>query len=101
MEANFLNILPFVLIRLVKKKLIATNYCDSPVAGKEFSLFDEDEEISEKKAFKVEITEVKDWNGDGYPNLLEVQYIIKIGKNNLIELKGDENFSVGDFRSQE
>ena len=83
------------------KKLIATNYCGSPVAGKEFSLFDEVEEISAKKAFKVEITEVKDWNGDGYPDLLDVQHIIKTGKNNLMELKGDENFSAGDFRSEE
>ncbi len=49
-----------------------------------------------KIAYKVEITEVKDYNQDGAVNLSDVQYLIQNDKNVLSLLKGN-----GDFRSAE
>ena len=49
-----------------------------------------------KIAYKVEITEVADYNNDGAVNLADVQWLIQNDKNVLSLLKGN-----GDFRSQE
>ena len=79
------------------KKLIATCYNGSPVVGQELPLFAIDKEGEDKKvAYKVEITEVKDMNGDGRIDLADVRYLIQNDKNVLSILK--EN---GDFRSHE
>jgi hypothetical protein len=56
-----------------------------------------DAEGNEKKtAYKVEITEVGDMNGDGAVDLTDVEHLIQNNKNVLSALKGN-----GDFRSQE
>ncbi len=47
-------------------------------------------------AYKVEITEVSDVNGDGAVDLADVEYLIQNDKNVLSSLQGN-----GDFRSQE
>ncbi len=81
------------------KKLIATCYDGSPVAYTQLSVFPEDEKSflnKNKRAYKIEITEVKDYNGDGAVDLSDVEYLLKNKKNTLSVLKGD-----GDFRSQE
>ena len=71
--------------------------CGSPVAGTQLSLFSLDAEGNEKKtAYKVEITEVQDINGDGAVDLTDVESLIKNDHNVLSVLKGN-----GDFRSQE
>ena len=49
-----------------------------------------------KKAYKIEIKEVPDLNGDGAIDLSDVEELIKSDKNTLSLLKGD-----GDFRSDE
>ena len=49
-----------------------------------------------KIAYKVEINEVKDYNGDGAINLADVQWLLQNDKNVLSLLKGN-----GDFRSAE
>ena len=49
-----------------------------------------------KKPYKVEITEVSDYTGDGCIDLADVEWLIKNKKNVLSVLKGD-----GDFRSEE
>ena len=65
--------------------------------GSELSLFALDAEGEEKKvAYKVEITEVSDVNGDGAVDLADVEYLIKNDKNVLSSLHGN-----GDFRSKE
>lgn len=51
---------------------------------------------SNKKPYKIEITEVPDSNGDGTTDLADVEYLVRNGKNVLSVLNGD-----GDFRSQE
>ena len=77
--------------------MIATVNNGSPIAGDELPLLLEIEESEPKKiAYKVEITEVQDYNNDGAVNLADVQYLIQNDKNVLSLLKGN-----GDFRSQE
>jgi hypothetical protein len=61
------------------------------------SIYFVDAEGNEKKtAYKVEITEVSDMNGDGAVDLTDVEYLIQNNKNVLSALKGN-----GDFRSLE
>jgi len=96
-ESNFFKYFALNFNLLGLKKLIATCYNGSPIAGDELPLLFEIEESEPKKiAYKVEITEVQDYNNDGAVNLTDVQYLIQNDKNVLSLLKGN-----GDFRSQE
>jgi len=96
-ESNFFKYFALNFNTLGLKKLIATCYNGSPIAGDELPLLFEIEESEPKKiAYKVEITEVADYNGDGAVNLADVQYLIQNDKNVLSLLKGN-----GDFRSAE
>ena len=96
-ESNFFKYFVLRFNQLGLKKLICTCYNGSPVTGNELAIhfdgFDDDE--PKKIAYKVEITEVKDENGDGAVDLSDVQYLLKNDKNVLSILK------TGDFRSQE
>ena len=96
-ESNFFKYFALNFNALGLKKLIATCYNGSPIAGDELPLLFEIEESEPKKiAYKVEISEVQDYNNDGAVNLTDVQYLIQNDKNVLSLLKGN-----GDFRSQE
>ena len=96
-ESNFFKYFALNFNSFGLKKLIATCYNGSPIAGDELPLlFDSTDEEPMKIAYKVEILEVKDYNGDGAVNLADVQYLIQNDKNVLSLLKGN-----GDFRSQE
>ncbi|MBQ8100363.1 MAG: adenine-specific methyltransferase EcoRI family protein [Paludibacteraceae bacterium] len=96
-ESNFFKYFALNFNALGLKKLIATCYNGSPIAGDELPLlFDISEEEPKKIAYNVEISEVKDYNNDGAVNLADVQYLIQNDKNVLSLLKGN-----GDFRSQE
>ena len=96
-ESNFFKYFALNFNVLGLKKLIATCYNGSPIAGDELPLLFEIEESEPKKiAYKVEITEVQDYNNDGAVNLADVQWLIQNDKNVLSLLKGN-----GDFRSQE
>ena len=72
------------------KKLITTCYDGSPIAQQELSF----SENINKKSYKLELNEVKDWNGDGRVDLLDVEYYLK--NNEVPTLKGN-----GDFRNEE
>ena len=91
-ESNFFKYFAMNFNFLGLKKLIATCYDPSPVAGGELPLF----EPTDKKAYKIEITEVTDVNGDGAIDLADVALLIKNRRNTLTVL--DSN---GDFRSAE
>ena len=79
------------------KKLIATCYCGSPVSGTQLSLDDiVNLKPDNKKAYKIEISEVIDANNDGAIDISDVTYLIKNKKNVLTLLNQD-----GDFRSSE
>ena len=94
-ESNFFKYFANNFNYLGLKKLIATCYNGSHITGTELSLFEEEKE-SDKIAYKVEISEVSDVNGDGRVDLADVEYLIKNKKNVLTRLKGN-----GDFRSKE
>ena len=96
-ESNFFKYFALNFNSFGLKKLIATCYNGSPITGEELLLdFGDEVEDPKKVAYKVEITEVHDYNNDGAVNLADVQYLIRNDKNVLSLLKGN-----GDFRSPE
>ena len=97
-ESNFFKYFALHFNQLELRKLIATCYDGSPITGNELPLvFELENNITPKKtAYKVEITEVRDLNGDGATDLSDVRYLLQNGKNVLQPLKGN-----GDFRSPE
>ena len=96
-ESNFFKYFALNFNALGLKKLIATCYNGSPVSGNELLLdFGDTVDDPKKIAYKVEITEVTDINGDGAINLADVKYLMQNDKNVISILK--EN---GDFRSRE
>ena len=97
-ESNFFKYFANNFNAFGLKKLIATCYKGSPVQGSELMLDFGDFQSDEPKkiAYKVEITEVSDVNGDGRIDLADVRHLIQNDKNVLSVLK--EN---GDFRSKE
>lgn len=99
-ESNFFKYFAINFNFLGLKKLICTCYSTSPVAWEQLLLFDNANVIVKteggKQPYKIEITEVKDYNGDGAVDLSDVEYLLKNSKNSLSILKGD-----GDFRSEE
>ena len=96
-ESNFFKYFALNFNQLGLKKLICTCYDGSPVMGNEL-LFDFGDFSDEPKkiAYKVEITEVKDLNGDGAVDLADVRYLLQNDKNAISMLKQH-----GDFRSAE
>lgn len=96
-ESNFFKYFALNFNALGLKKLIATCYDPSPIAGQQLNLFEDNNiEVKEKKAYKIEIEEILDANGDGSINLTDVEILLKNNKNVLTTLDGD-----GDFRSKE
>ena len=95
-ESNFFKYFALRFNQLELKKLICTCYNGSPVTGNELMIhFPDFDDEPKKIAYKVEITEVNDENGDGAIDLSDVKYLLQNDKNVLSTLK------TGDFRSQE
>lgn len=97
-ESNFVKYFAMNFNALGLKKLIATCYATSPIMYTQLTLFGDDVAIGiaeeGKKPYKIEITEVRDENGDGAIDLDDFE---KMLRNNPPELlKGN-----GDFRSEE
>lgn len=96
-ESNFFKYFALNFNLLGLKKLIATCYDGSPVLGNELLLdFGETTTEPKKIAYKVEITEVADYNNDGAVNLADVRYLLQNDRNVISILKAN-----GDFRSAE
>lgn len=95
-ESNFFKYFALRFNQLGLKKLICTCYNGSPVQGNELMIDWGDFTTEPKRvAYKVEITEVKDINGDGAVDLSDVRYLLQNDKNVLTTLK------TGDFRDPE
>lgn len=95
-ESKFFKYFALRFNQLGLKKLICTCYNGSPVQGNELLLdFGDGSSEPKKIAYKVEITEVKDMNGDGTVDLSDVRILLQNDKNILSTLK------TGDFRSPE
>ena len=95
-ESNFFKYFAMNFNHLELKKLICTSYAGSPIVGEEFSDLPLFKSLNSRKAYKVEITEVYDENGDGAIDMSDINLLLKNMKNKMEPLKGD-----GDFRSQE
>ena len=95
-ESNFFKYFSLHFNQLGLKKLICTSYNGSPFMGNELLIpFEEFGNEPKKKAYKVEITEVKDLNGDGAVDLTDVRYLLQNDRNVISILQ------TGDFRSTE
>lgn len=95
-ESNFFKYFALRFNQLGLKKLICTCYNGSPVQGHELVIrFEGEDEEPKKVAYKVEITEVTDENGDGAVDLADVRLLLQNDKNVMATLQ------TGDFRSPE
>ena len=96
-ESNFFKYFAASFNALGLKKLIATSYVRSPIAGKQLPLVEiEGLKPDGKEPFRVEINEVKDINNDGAVSLADVEQLLRQDANVATPLDGD-----GDFRSEE
>lgn len=93
-ESNFFKYFALNFNRLGLHRLICTCYNGSSVAGNELLLPGFGGE-PRRKAFKVEISEVRDLNGDGAVDLSDVRILLENDHNTISELQ------TGDFRSDE
>ncbi|TPR12295.1 adenine-specific methyltransferase EcoRI family protein [Apilactobacillus timberlakei] len=120
-ESNFFKYFATKFNEYGIKKLIATSYAPSPIVNTQLSLIpelvDEDRKVfPNKKAYKIEISEVHDENNNNSVNIDDVitrlkkeKTLVDSGKNSdiLSYLDGDKNpdgvssFGPGDFRSKE
>lgn len=95
-ESNFFKYFAMNFNFLGLKRLITTCYDTSPVAGTQLSLFDDPQEIKDKKtAYLVDIKKMDDFNGDGAIDDEDVRLLLK-KKGTVKKLKGN-----GDFQSPE
>ena len=114
-ESNFFKYFAANFNALKLKRLVATCYAGSPMAGRQLDLFEDDaagtaalhngHDSMESRHLggdrpriphKIVINEVTDMNGDGRIDLADVEWLIKNDRNVLTRLEGD-----GDFRSAE
>lgn len=92
-ESNFFKYFALNFNALGLKKLIATCYDGSPIAQQELPLFPIDETEPKRKAYKVEITEVPDMDGNGSTDLTDVQLLLQSSNHNVkAELKQNGSF---------
>ena len=92
-ESNFFKYFALNFNALGLKKLIATCYDGSPIAQQELPLFPEAETEPKRKAYKVEISEVPDLDGNGSTDLTDVQLLLKSSNHNVkAELKENGSF---------
>ena len=95
-ESNFFKYFVLNFNRLGLKKLIATCYDGSPIAGEQLSLSDIGKSERDNKAYKAIVTKVYDATGDGAIMMDDIAELFKSGENELTVLEGN-----GDFRSDE
>jgi hypothetical protein len=89
-ESNFFKYFAINFNRLGLKKLISTGL---PIAGHETS--------QKPMTLAVILDQVKDENGDGVVNITDVELFLKRNQAAQIALKGNADYSGGDFRSPE
>jgi len=96
-ESNFFKYFANNFNHLGLKKLIATSYTKSPIAGQQLGLPGiAGLKPDGKQPFKIEINEVKDNDNSGSIGLADVKWLLEHDANVATPLKGN-----GDFRSDE
>jgi len=105
-ESNFFKYFAASFNKLGLKKLIATSYDGSPIAG-QYTLFPEYNEGNGTRrkpkavAVAVVLSEVKDENGDGVVDIEDVRLFLERNQAARIALNSDGTYAGGDFRSAE
>lgn len=105
-ESNFFKYFALNFNPLGLKKLIATCYSGSSIAGGEYqpSLFDDDVDENtgrHRRAYKAVVNVFRDTTGDGGLDMDDIRNLLDSGENELTELHGDGIYGAGDFRSRE
>jgi hypothetical protein len=101
-ESNFFRFFALNFNALGLKKLIATSYGGSNIAGGYLPLIDMAGLKPEgKEPYAIEIVEVPDANGDGAIDLADVEWLLRNDANTSRTLQGDGEYGPGDFRSAE
>ncbi len=97
-ESNFFRYFALNFNYLGLKKLICTCYDNSPIAYTQLNMFGDDKTTPNpnRRAYKIEINQVIDYNNDGATDLADVEHLLKNKQNALTLLQGN-----GDFRSDE
>lgn len=106
-ESNFFKYFALNFNSLGLKKLIATSYAGSPIAGQTLPLFDMEglkqggvtALDGDRRPHAIEINEVPDGNGDGAIDLTDVEVLLRNDANVTHVLIGDGDYGPGDFRS--
>ena len=99
-ESDFFKYFAIYFNQLGLRKLITTCYAGSPIVQTELDFWgtaNENPHFDKRKhAIKLEVSEVRDLNGDGATDLADVKLLLENNRNVVTYLEGD-----GDFRSQE
>ena len=97
-ESNFFKYFVLNFNRLGLKKLIATCYSGSPIAGTQLALHEVLGGDTDRgnRPYKAVVTKVYDTSGDGGVDMLDVAQLFRTHENELEVLDGN-----GDFRSEE
>lgn len=97
-ESNFFKYFVLNFNKLGLKKLIATCYSGSSIAGTQLALHDVLGGNADRsyKPYRAVVTKVYDTSGDGGVDMLDVAELFRTHENELVELDGN-----GDFRSDE
>lgn len=104
-ESNFFKYFALNFNTFGLKRLIATSYVRSPVAGQKLPLFEieglDGLKPDGKEAYAIIINHVPDGNGDGAIDLSDVEYLLRNDANAAYQLHGNAGYGPGDFRSDE
>lgn len=101
-ESNFFRYFALNFGSLGIKKLIATSFIKSPIAGSYLPLLDiEGLKPDGREPYAIEINEVPDHNGDGATDLADVEHLLRHNANISKSLNSDGTYAAGDFRSAE
>lgn len=101
-ESNFFRYFALNFNALGLRKLIATSYAGSTVAGGLLPLMEmEGLKPEGREPYAIEINEVPDANSDGATDLADVEWLLRNDKNSCRTLSGDGTYGAGDFRSIE
>ena len=103
-ESNFFRYFASYFNTLGLKKLITTSYDGSPIAGGRLPFVEYEDGNGKRqkpKALAVILDHVKDEDGDGAANIVDVELFLKRNDAAHIPLNGDGNYAGGDFQSRE
>lgn len=98
-ESSFFRYFVLNFNKLGLKKLMATCYDGSPIAGTQASLFDlggTSRSEDGRKPYRAVVTSVRDATGDGALSMNDIAELFRTGENSIEELEGN-----GDYASPE